>query len=96
MHARRYTHFRWGRTGKLGRTTTNTHATLAQASGARLPRCSPTSDRHCSQALQVFKKKFHDKTKNQWEDRKDFVVHPRKYTLLEMNFANDTSTGRQH
>ena len=44
----------------------------------------------------MFKKKFHSKTKNLWENRKDFVVHPRKYTLLEMNFANDSSTGCPH
>ena len=57
----------------------------------------PRSRRPVStQALAVFKKKFHAKTSNQWEDRNDFVVHPRKYTLLDMNFNHDSSTGSGH
>ncbi|XP_013790315.1 poly [ADP-ribose] polymerase 3-like [Limulus polyphemus] len=32
-----------------------------------------------------FKKKFQDKTRNKWENRDNFVPHPGKYTLLEMD-----------
>ncbi|KAK2189857.1 hypothetical protein NP493_95g03042 [Ridgeia piscesae] len=36
-------------------------------------------------AVAVFKKKFKDKTKNDWEKRANFVPCPGKYTLLEMD-----------
>ena len=32
-------------------------------------------------------KKFHDKTKNKWEERKDFKKVSGKYDLLEMDYA---------
>lgn len=35
-------------------------------------------------AKKDFKKKFWEKTKNKWEDRKHFVPHPNKYTLIEL------------
>ena len=36
-------------------------------------------------AEKEFKKKFKDKTKNNWDDRSDFTPHSGKYTLLEMD-----------
>ena len=36
-----------------------------------------------------FKNKYHDKTKNKWEERKKFKAHPGKYTLLEMGEDED-------
>ncbi|KAJ0743061.1 putative NAD(+) ADP-ribosyltransferase [Helianthus annuus] len=37
-------------------------------------------------ALDEFEQKFYTKTKNYWLDRKDFVSHPKWYTLLEMDY----------
>lgn len=37
-------------------------------------------------AISEFEKKFFDKTKNYWSNRKDFVHHPRCYTWLEMDY----------
>lgn len=36
-------------------------------------------------AEKEFKKKFSDKTKNQWDKRHNFTPAPGKYTLLEMD-----------
>ncbi|KAL6505035.1 Poly [ADP-ribose] polymerase 2 [Orobanche gracilis] len=38
-------------------------------------------------AISEFEKKFFDKTKNRWFDRKDFYSHPRSYTWLEMDYS---------
>ncbi|KAL6500309.1 Poly [ADP-ribose] polymerase 2 [Orobanche hederae] len=38
-------------------------------------------------AISEFGKKFFDKTKNRWFDRKDFYSHPRSYTWLEMDYS---------
>ena len=36
-------------------------------------------------AQKEFKKKYSDKTKNQWDKRDKFVPVPGKYTLIEMD-----------
>ncbi|XP_068171276.1 protein mono-ADP-ribosyltransferase PARP3-like [Antennarius striatus] len=36
-------------------------------------------------AIKDFEKKFKDKTKNNWSDRLNFVSHPGKYTLIEVD-----------
>lgn len=35
-------------------------------------------------AKKDFEKKFREKTKNKWEERDNFVAHPSKYTLIEV------------
>lgn len=40
-------------------------------------------------AVAFFKKKFHDKTKNNWENRARFVKVTGKYQLIEMNYEPD-------
>lgn len=35
-------------------------------------------------AKKDFEKKFREKTKNKWEERNNFVAHPSKYTLIEV------------
>lgn len=40
-------------------------------------------------AIKVFKKKFKDKTKNDWEKRENFTPHTGKYTLIEIDDADD-------
>jgi poly [ADP-ribose] polymerase len=35
-------------------------------------------------AKKDFEKKFRDKTKNNWAERDHFVIHPGKYTLIEV------------
>lgn len=37
-------------------------------------------------AIDEFQTKFFNKTKNYWYNRKDFVCHPKCYTLLEMDY----------
>lgn len=40
-------------------------------------------------AIDMFEKKFSDKTKNQWFNRKIFVSHPKSYTWLEMDYSEN-------
>ncbi|XP_061583098.1 protein mono-ADP-ribosyltransferase PARP3 isoform X2 [Cololabis saira] len=40
-------------------------------------------------AVKDFEKKFKDKTKNNWSDRTNFVSHPGKYTLIEVDGEQD-------
>ncbi|PIN07214.1 NAD(+) ADP-ribosyltransferase [Handroanthus impetiginosus] len=42
-------------------------------------------------AISEFEKKFFDKTKNHWFNRKEFVSHPRSYTWLEMDYSETKS-----
>lgn len=46
-------------------------------------------------AQDAFKKKFQDKTKNKWENRNDFKPAPGKYTLLEIDHADDVAEQTQ-
>ncbi|KAG5275064.1 hypothetical protein AALO_G00143160 [Alosa alosa] len=48
---------------------------------------SPFSD--VNKAIKEFEKKFKDKTKNNWSDRQNFVTHPGKYTLIEVDGDED-------
>lgn len=38
-------------------------------------------------AIAEFEKKFCDKTKNSWCNRRNFVNHPHNYTWLEMDYS---------
>ncbi|KAK8753415.1 hypothetical protein OTU49_004398 [Cherax quadricarinatus] len=40
-------------------------------------------------AIKSFKKKFKDKTKNDWDNRDNFTPHPGKYTLIEIDEDDD-------
>ncbi|KAM9410726.1 protein mono-ADP-ribosyltransferase PARP3-like isoform 1-T3 [Pholidichthys leucotaenia] len=40
-------------------------------------------------AVKEFEKKFKDKTKNNWKNRRNFVSHPGKYTLIEVDGEQD-------
>jgi len=40
-------------------------------------------------AIAQFKKKFKDKTKNNWDDRAVFVKHSKKYQLMEIDYGVD-------
>lgn len=40
-------------------------------------------------AVKDFEKKFKDKTQNNWSNRKNFVSHDRKYTLIEVDGEED-------
>ncbi|KAF3324695.1 poly [Carex littledalei] len=40
-------------------------------------------------AISEFEGKFYDKTKNYWEDRKEFIFYPKQYTWLEMDYGED-------
>lgn len=50
---------------------------------------STTNIPSLEQAVRDFEKKFKDKTKNDWKNRDQFVPHPGKYTLLEMDDDGD-------
>jgi len=45
-----------------------------------------------SRAKSEFAKKFHDKTKNQWEERDEFVKHGGKYDLVKMDYSTTTDS----
>ncbi|KAK6321317.1 hypothetical protein J4Q44_G00082930 [Coregonus suidteri] len=40
-------------------------------------------------AIKDFEKKFKDKTKNSWKERDNFVSHPGKYTLIDVDGDQD-------
>ncbi|KAK8390955.1 hypothetical protein O3P69_016955 [Scylla paramamosain] len=42
------------------------------------------SHKDVEQAIKAFKKKFKDKTKNDWDKRDDFNAHPGKYTMIDI------------
>ena len=48
----------------------------------------PFSD--ADSACKEFKKKFKDKTKNNWDERADFKLAAGKYMLLEMDAQDET------
>uniref|UniRef100_A0A915ACK1 WGR domain-containing protein n=1 Tax=Parascaris univalens TaxID=6257 RepID=A0A915ACK1_PARUN len=58
----------WTRWGRVGEPGANQHQ---QFSGA-------------DDAVKAFKKKFHDKTRNKFEERHKFVAYSGKYTLIEI------------
>nr|XP_017525786.2 poly [ADP-ribose] polymerase 2 isoform X1 [Manis javanica] len=43
-----------------------------------------------NKAKEIFQKKFHDKTKNNWEDHEKFEKVPGKYDLLQMDYSTNT------
>ncbi|XP_015243834.1 PREDICTED: poly [ADP-ribose] polymerase 3 [Cyprinodon variegatus] len=47
-------------------------------------------------AVKDFEKKFKDKTKNNWADRMNFVSHPGKYTLIEVEGEQDAEVKVDH
>eukprot|EP01006_Ploeotia_vitrea_P052453 TRINITY_DN67689_c12_g5_i1.p1 TRINITY_DN67689_c12_g5~~TRINITY_DN67689_c12_g5_i1.p1 ORF type:complete len:572 (-),score=151.96 TRINITY_DN67689_c12_g5_i1:109-1617(-) len=57
----------WNRWGRVGEPGQNAMKAFPTAAGA----------------IAAFKKKFKDKTVNNWEDRDNFVPRPQKYTLIE-------------
>ncbi|XP_033822504.1 protein mono-ADP-ribosyltransferase PARP3 [Periophthalmus magnuspinnatus] len=63
----------WTRWGRVGETGQNKVSTFKAV----------------EQAIKEFEKKFKDKTKNNWSDRDDFVSHPGKYTLIEVDGEQD-------
>ncbi|KAI8917773.1 poly polymerase catalytic domain-containing protein [Powellomyces hirtus] len=66
-------YYAWTRWGRVG--------AKGQMSGM-----NPTSK---ERAISEFHKKFHDKTRNQWEDRDNFEKVPGKYFLIEREFGDD-------
>ncbi|XP_036303174.1 poly [ADP-ribose] polymerase 2 isoform X3 [Pipistrellus kuhlii] len=65
----------WMRWGRVGKTGQNN---LVACSG------------DLSKAKEIFQKKFLDKTKNNWEDRKKFKKVPGKYDMVQMDYTTNT------
>ncbi len=65
----------WTRWGRIGEPGQNSNQACANLVAAE----------------DAFKKKFQDKTKNKWENRNDFKPAKDKYTLLEMDHADDVA-----
>lgn len=63
----------WTRWGRVGESGQNKNSTFTSL----------------EQAVKEFEKKFKDKTKNNWSDRENFVPHPGKYTLIEVDGDED-------
>ncbi|KAG8007842.1 Poly [ADP-ribose] polymerase 3 [Nibea albiflora] len=66
-------YFLWNRWGRVGESGQN-----------KLTEYAKPED-----AIKDFEKKFKDKTKNKWSDRLNFVSHPGKYTLIEVDGEQD-------
>ncbi|XP_077581623.1 protein mono-ADP-ribosyltransferase PARP3 isoform X2 [Stigmatopora nigra] len=66
--------YSWNRWGRVGETGQT--------------KLNPFSD--VDSAVKDFEKKFKDKTKNNWNDRMNFVSHSGKYTLIEVDGEQDT------
>ncbi|CAG0902135.1 unnamed protein product [Darwinula stevensoni] len=60
----------WNRWGRVG-----------EAGQTSLTPCAKDEKK----AIDLFKKKFSDKTKNKWENQNNFTPYPGKYTLLDMS-----------
>lgn len=58
----------WTRWGRVGEPGANQHQQFSSV----------------DDAVKAFKKKFHDKTRNKFEERHKFVAHPGKYTIIEI------------
>ncbi|CAH8350362.1 unnamed protein product [Eruca vesicaria subsp. sativa] len=43
----------------------------------------------CDPAVEIFSNKFYDKTQNHWSDRKEFILHPKSYAWLEMDYGKE-------
>ncbi|KAF3541748.1 hypothetical protein F2Q69_00021469 [Brassica cretica] len=41
------------------------------------------------QVLEIFSNKFYDKTRNHWSDRKEFILHPKSYAWLEVDYGKE-------
>ncbi|XP_030585235.1 protein mono-ADP-ribosyltransferase PARP3 [Archocentrus centrarchus] len=67
-------YYSWNRWGRVGEAGQN--------------KLSPPFDK-AENAVKDFEKKFKDKTKNNWSDRANFVSHPGKYTLIEVDGEQD-------
>jgi len=70
----------WQRWGRVGK-----------IAGTNLVPCGGNKE----QAKQVFKKKFLDKTKNQWENRDTFSKVSGKYDLLQMDYAPSVEDNKE-
>ena len=46
-----------------------------------------------SKAINTYKKKFKDKTVNDWDDRNDFIPHAKKYTYIPMDYKSKQTGG---
>lgn len=66
-------YYTWNRWGRVGET--------GQSKLSPFPSSEP--------AVKDFEKKFKDKTKNNWNDRDNFVSHSGKYTLIEVDGDQD-------
>ncbi|TKS71682.1 Poly [ADP-ribose] polymerase 3 [Collichthys lucidus] len=71
--AEKASYFLWNRWGRVGESGQN-----------QLTEYGKPED-----AIKDFEKKFKDKTKNKWSDRLNFVSHPGKYTLIEVDGEQD-------
>lgn len=68
-------YYTWNRWGRVGEERNKQNQLLGPMS--------------LEEALDDFKKKFKDKTKNAWADRENFVKHDKKYQLIERDYGAD-------
>ena len=61
---------------------------MGKIAGTNLVPCAGNK----AQAQSVFTKKFLDKTKNKWDERRNFQKVAGKYDLLEMDYAPSVDT----
>ena len=73
LHDNSGRYWTWFRWGRIGYTT-NSNTTLK-------------SHATITAAISEFEKKFKDKTKNNWDERDDFVKYPGKYDLVILDYS---------
>ncbi|KAF0034967.1 hypothetical protein F2P81_012725 [Scophthalmus maximus] len=67
----------------------HSHGATSGAGEGEVGQSKPKTFNKPEDAVKDFEKKFKDKTKNNWSDRVNFVSHPGKYTLIEVDGEQD-------
>jgi predicted DNA-binding WGR domain protein len=95
---------RWGRVGLNGQgkvrscveffgSFADTDVTSSSSSSSSFPQGEPCGDLGAAKAL--FEKKFREKTKNQWSNRKNFVSYNGKYDLIDVSYSDSDEEEEQ-
>ncbi|XP_053577093.1 protein mono-ADP-ribosyltransferase PARP3 [Bombina bombina] len=70
-------YFTWNRWGRVGEIGMSKLSPFAKLEDAK----------------KDFEKKFKDKTKNSWSEKNNFIAHPGKYTMIEVEHDDDDEMG---
>eukprot|EP00899_Mesostigma_viride_P006870 jgi/Mesvir1/16184/Mv08449-RA.1 len=85
-----YVWTRWGRVGADGQWDLHGRDKIPFRAKPREGMLSIAPFVDLASAMETFQSKFHDKTRNHWENRDQFQKVPGKYHLLEMDYERNT------